>query len=128
VRGASALQGVLDEFPRSPVRVFVVWEPVLVTDLGPPRASVLSRVTDPRAEQLWDPDLRLSKKLVAAARRGSPALAIFSQESKAAWDLAAVIPPGVHWADSMPDPAYCGNPVVDSLDSLRAVLARRPGA
>lgn len=121
MRGASALQGLLTELPDRPVRVLAVWEPVLPTDKGPPTARVLSRLEDPRVEQYWDPGRVLSGRILAAAPR-VPAFALFSGQLDAAWDLAAVYPPGVRWQGGVPTPVYCGNPVVGSLDSLRAHL------
>ena len=126
MRGASALQGLLDELPRNRVRVFAVWEPVLPTDLGPPTGLVLSQLKDSRAEQYWDPKRLLSGRILAAARANVPAFAIFSGDQEAAWDLVAVYPPGVRWGDGIPAPVYCGNPVVAAIDSLRARLAPVP--
>jgi len=125
VRGASALQGLLQELPNRPVRVFAVWEPVLATDTGPPTGSVLSRMTDARVAQYWDPGKLLSRRILAASHT-APAFAIFSGQLEAAWDLAAVYPPGMKWAGGVPAPVYCGNPVVESLDSLRAHLTAAP--
>ena len=125
MRGASALQGLLQELPDRPVRVFAVWEPVLTTDKGPPTASVLSRLTDARVVQYWDPGKLLSNRILAASHT-VPAFAIFSGQLEAAWDLAAVYPPGMKWEGGVPAPVYCGNPVVESLDSLRVHLTSAP--
>jgi hypothetical protein len=122
VRGASALQGVFDEIGDRRVRAFVVWEPVLPTDKGPPGTIALSQLKDARAEQFWDPERILSGRLLTAARRGVPELALFSGDQEAAWDLVAIYPPGVRWADELPRPVYVGNPVVAALDSVRARL------
>ena len=123
MRGASALQGVLDDMKGRPIRALVVWEPVLPTDVGPPTSSVLSKLRDERADQFWDPSRVMSDRVLRAARQGVPAFAIFRGEQRAAWDLVAVYPPGVRWQGDLPAPVYCGNPVVESLDSLRARLA-----
>jgi hypothetical protein len=122
VRGASALQGLLTEMPDKAVRAFIVWEPVLVTDVGPPKTSVLSRVSDVRAEQWWDRDRLLSDRVLKGAREGQPAFAIFSGDQKQVWDLVAVYPPGTKWRDAIPAPSYCGNPLAEAIDSLRARL------
>lgn len=123
MRGASALQGLLLELPGRPVRVFAVWEPVLSTDVGPPTATVLSRLSDARVEQYWDPGRLLSGRILKASHT-VPAFAIFSGQLQAAWDLAAVYPPGASWpSGAVPEPVYCGNPVVESIDSLRAKIA-----
>ena len=123
MRGASALQGLLQEMPGRPVRVFAVWEPVLPTDIGPPTRSVTSRMKDARVEQYWDPGRLLSGRILAASHT-VPAFAIFSGQLQAAWDLAAVYPPGSTWpSGAVPTPVYCGNPVAESIDSLRARIA-----
>ena len=122
VRGASALQGLLEEMPSKRVKVLAVWEPVLDTDHGPPSPTVLSKLKDKRVEQYWDPMRLLSGRILTAARDRVPAFAIFSYEEHAAWDLAAVYPPGAVWEGDLPAPVYCGNPVVGALDSLRARL------
>ena len=123
MRGASALQGLLTELPDRPVRVLAVWEPVLPTDKGPPTARVLSRLEDPRVEQYWDPGRVLSGRILHASHT-VPVFAIFSGQLQAAWDLAAVYPPGSRWpAGDVPSPVYCGNPVAESIDSLRARIA-----
>ena len=36
------------------MRVFVIWEPVLSSDLFAPSTSSLKRVSDPRVSQYWD--------------------------------------------------------------------------
>jgi len=123
VRGASALQGLLQEMPGRRVRVFAVWEPVLPTDVGPPTSSVTSRMKDARVEQYWDPGRLLSGRILTASHT-VPAFAIFSGQLQAAWDLAAVYPPGTSWPrGTVPAPVYCGNPVAESIDSLRARIA-----
>jgi hypothetical protein len=114
VRGASALQGLLTEMPSKPVRAFIVWEPVLATDVGPPTTSVLSRVSDSRAEQWWDRDRLLSDRVLTGAREGLPAFAVFSGDQELVWDLVALYPPGTKWRNAIPAPAYCGNPLADS--------------
>jgi hypothetical protein len=117
---------LLDEMPGRAVRVYAVWEPVLPTDVGPPRANVLSRLTDARVDQYWDPGRVLSGRILAASHT-VPTLAIFSGQLRVAWDLAAVYPPGTRWPEgSVPAPVYCGNPVVESIDSLRVRLAASP--
>jgi hypothetical protein len=112
---------LLQELPDRPVRVFAVWEPVLPTDIGPPTANVVSRLSDARVEQYWDPGRLLSGRILTASHT-VPAFAIFSGELSAAWDLAAVYPPGSRWEGGVPAPVYCGNPVAESIDSLRVRL------
>src|SRR5262245_4645233 len=67
MRGASALQEMLAGIPDRPLGVIVIWEPVLMADIGPPVSSVLSLISDKRAIQFWDKDRSISKLLVQAA-------------------------------------------------------------
>src|SRR5260370_12369747 len=53
VRGASSLEALLESQSDSHLRVFVIWEPVLATDLSAPSTVALRRIHDPRAKQYW---------------------------------------------------------------------------
>src|SRR4030095_9902258 len=66
-RGASAGEDILRSTTQ-PLRVLVVWQPVLKSDLAPPTTGTLSRISDARAIQYWDHDRALSTYLVAVAR------------------------------------------------------------
>ena len=68
MRGASALQDVLAQAKGKDIRVFVVWEPVIVSDVAPPINRVLSRIPDPRVTQYYDKSRLLSRLLVKTAR------------------------------------------------------------
>ncbi len=113
-----------------PVHVLVIWEPVIKTDLAPPTTSALSRISDSRAMQYWDPDRALSAYLVSVARdnprwvrpedRGR-----VTGDGFIVWDAALVFPPGNHWESTLPSPAFSGGPVVDNLDAIRAALSDR---
>jgi len=101
----------------------VVWEPVLITDLAPPSTGVLSRLSDTRAAQFWDKELRLSRAMIQTARKHQ----LLSDEEipgegDIVWDFVAIYPPGVTWEELPPVPAYYGYPVVDVIDEVRARL------
>ncbi|SRR6266699_1878996 len=49
--GASALEALLESQSDSHLRVFVIWEPVLATDLSAPSTVALRRIHDPRVKQ-----------------------------------------------------------------------------
>ena len=126
MRGASALQKVLQENPRKPLRVLVVWEPVLWTDTAAPTTRTLSRVSDPRAEQYWDKDLLLSKEIARSAF-ADKAHALHGDgldEDTIVWDFIALFPPGVRWDASFPSPEYHGYPVVEAVDEVGRRLRR----
>ena len=96
--------------------VFVVWEPVLPTDVAPPTTGDLARCHDPRARQFWDEQTLVSQSLgdTHAPRRGG-----------VAWDYVALFPPGPTWDDKLPPAAFDGGPVVQVADELRDRLASR---
>lgn len=124
MQGASALQKLLDEEQAHPLSVIIVWEPVLLTDLGPPLSSVLSRVSDVEAVQLWDEGRTLSAFLVESVNRDPSLLAPGDSlpADMIVWDIVAVFPPGAIWS-TLPRPAYYGGPVVDVMDQVRSTLA-----
>ena len=103
---------MLEENREAPVRMLLVWMPVLVTDVAAPKKSVLEKARDPRATQHWDPERALSDRLLRAAKSG--ALHMPEAIGKTTmWDFALVYPPGVTWTDSIPKPAFYGGPIID---------------
>lgn len=127
MQGASALQGLLEEFRSLPIEVLVVWEPVLWTDLGPPTSRVLAKTSDARVTQFWDEDRVLSEFMIKAATQDpslfQPGYAL--QPDEIVWDVVAIFPPGASW-DTLPKPSYYGGPVVEVLDRVRAALSAIP--
>ena len=118
-RGASAFGKLLREFPSAPLRVLVIWEPVLRTDLAPPTSHVLGHIGDRRARQFWDAGRLLSTLMVKSAGERGDAV----QENDIAWDLVAIYPPGVRWEDAPPRPDFTDAPVVQAIDAVRERLA-----
>ncbi|PYT26987.1 MAG: hypothetical protein DMG57_19650 [Acidobacteria bacterium] len=111
----------------APVRVFVVWEPVLPTDWGPPSTSTLARVHDLRAAQFWDRRHLLSESLsnrfraLGGPEHFAPADSMNKIEfemGKVIWDFIALFPPG---SDR---PSITAAPVVQGIDDIRAALAK----
>ena len=100
----------------------MVWEPILPTDFTAPTTSVLSRASDRRVQQYWDPDHVLAKQMAADARVPQP-----EQEccvrSGVLWDLAAVYPKGAQWAERMPAALVFNGPVVDITEVIAAALS-----
>ena len=115
MRGASALERVLHELPGASIRVFVVWEPVLLLDTAPPTTAGLALVGDRRASQYWD-QRRLLSTAILDARRAEPG------DLGIVWDWVAVFAPGVRFGDGFPAPRWQGRPIVDVADALRAEL------
>ena len=127
VRGVSALNDLLAEFPDAPLRVYVVWQPVLKTDLGPPLSSVLGLIPDPRAAQFWDPGRALSAEIVRNVN-AEPGRFGFDEPLPAdfvVWDVVAVFDGTAVWDDrSFPAPAYHGGPLAEVIGDTRLALAR----
>ena len=106
--------------------MFVVWEPVIATDVAPPTTGTLQRVHDLRAVQFWDHDRVLSaeivKSVLAAPERYSLADPVYSDSI--VWDAVAVFPPHGRWERNWPVPTYYGFPVVEAAGGLNEALAR----
>jgi hypothetical protein len=81
------------------VRVFVIWEPILLTDWRRPGAAQTAWLPDPRAMHFWDLDHRLSglyggrDRLAALA--ATPRIGFTMRD--VIWDAALVYPPGLKW-------------------------------
>lgn len=110
LRGASALERALDAQMDTRIRVFVVWEPVLVTDWAAPSSFALARIFDRRAQQYWDPGRLLSKTMGETDR------------SSIVWDYVAVHGPGSVWQDAPPKPLFEDGPVLDVTDALTKAI------
>jgi len=102
----------LKEFGGKPIRVFVVWEPVLPTDWGAPATAALRRIDDRRAIQYWDKGRLLSHALGEHDRKS------------VVWDHIIVYERGVIWKQGPPEPLYGGGVVLDVIGPARAALAR----
>ena len=129
LRGASAIQKLLDSQPDPQLRVFVIWEPVIVTDVAPPTSGTLARVHDARAAQFWDEDRVVSAEIVRSVRN-DPGRYRFTEplyEDTIVWDTVLLIPPGARWETAFPVPVYYGYPVVQEIDGLIAALTASSG-
>ena len=110
MRGASALQSLLETQTDSHLRVFVVWEPVLATDLSAPSTIALRRIHDARVKQYWDRNRVLSH---AMGEHDRPSVV---------WDYIAVYKPEQIWTDAPPQPEFKGRPVVRFIEGARKAL------
>lgn len=130
MEGASALQGLLDEFPAEPLAVFAVWEPVLLTDVARPTSATLGLLHDVRVRQYWDRDRALSAEIVRTVRTEPDRYGIGRAlpEDFIVWDVVAVFAAGARWTEEFPVPAYYGGPVVRALGDTRAALGRELAA
>jgi hypothetical protein len=104
------------------VRVFAVWQPMLPTDWAAPARSVLSRLSDQRVQQYWDPNHLLAAQMKKDARAPQPVQDCCIR-SGILWDLAAVYPAGSTWSDRMPAATMFNGPVLDVTDAIENALA-----
>jgi hypothetical protein len=112
LQGASALNKLLAERKDAGIRAFVVWEPVLPTDLGAPSTATLKRLSDQRVSQYWDKEHVVSRLLGERDR------------ASVVWDYVAVYQPGKLWDQAPPEPASSGVPVVRAIDKTRDEIQR----
>jgi hypothetical protein len=112
LQGASAAEHMMREFAGKPLRVFVVWEPVLPTDWSSPSSAALNRISDLRVAQFWDKGRLISHSMGEHDRR------------TIVWDYIAVYAAGVAWEDRPPKPVYQGKPVVQVTEHARAALTQ----
>ena len=110
MRGASALESLLETQTDPHLRVFVIWEPVLATDLGAPSTITLRRIHDLRVKQYWDSKRVLSH---AMGEHDRPSVV---------WDYIAVYKPGQIWTEAPPQPEFTGRPVVRFIEGARKAL------
>jgi hypothetical protein len=117
LRGASAIEKLLEQRHTLPIRILVVWEPMLPTDWSRPSGMVQSRISDTRVIQYWDAD-----HLVAAELQHQ-----LSSEPSCCkrdgilWDLAALYDKQAQWGDSRP--MFADGTVVDAAPDLEKGLA-----
>jgi len=116
LQGASAFEKLLDEQREGKLRIFVIWEPILPTDLAAPSTMTLKRIADPRASQYWDKEHLVSKAI--------------GEEDDVVWDYVAVYPPGRLWEKGPPEPTYSKAPVVHAIEGTREAIQKllREGA
>src|SRR5260370_3146773 len=110
MRGASALESLLETQTDSHLRVFVIWEPVLATDLTAPSTITLRRIHDSRVKQYWDANRVLSH---AMRERDRPSVV---------WDYIAVYKPAQIWTDAPPQPDFTARPVVRFIEGTLKAL------
>ena len=112
LQGASAIERLLEEQHDRRIRVFVIWEPVLPTDLAAPSTMTLKRISDMRASQYWDKEHLISKSL---GERDSDSVV---------WDYVAVYQPGKLWDQAPPAPVYSNVPVIRGIDGTREAIQK----
>lgn len=116
MRGASAIEKVLEAERGQNLRVFVVWEPVLPTDFAAPSTATLARLSDLRVSQYWDKDHLVSHLLGERDRKS------------VVWDYVAVYARGTLWDQTPPQPVYSGTPVVRAIGGATGAIRQLLGS
>ena len=113
---------MLEQNPNPHIRVFAVWEPILLTDYSSPSAGVLARLSDPRVEQYWDKNHlfaeQLAHRLKSDPDHPRPRCC---DESGIDWDEVAVYRQDVYWDDQLPRAVFLDGPVVHVLGFANTV-------
>ena len=123
MQGVSATADILRNTPNPKVKVFVIWEPIIFSDLTLPTDSVLRRITDARAAQFYDSQHLVSKALRAEMLAHGVAGQDYFVKDEYVWDAVAVYPQGVRWESGTgPKPDFVGAPVVRVSDNLGRYL------
>ncbi len=110
MQGASAFERLLNEKREGRIRVFVIWEPVLPTDLAAPSTMTLKRISDARASQYWDKQHLVSSSI--------------GETDGFVWDYVAVYPHGKLWGNAPPEPVYSKAPVIHGIDGTREAIQK----
>ena len=110
-----------------PIKVFAVWEPILLTDWMSPTTGVLARLKDPRVRQYWDKDHVLAKRMGTDARDPQPKQDCCLRDD-ILWDIAALYPAGAEWKDSLPPAVFFNGNVVDQKPALEAAIKLLPAS
>jgi hypothetical protein len=123
LRGASAIEQILDRLAGKKLRVFVVWEPMLPTDWGKPKSGTLARVSDSRAAQFWDPDHLVAREII----RDDPPASVLPkpnccEDGGIYWDMAIIYPPNAVWTAKSPTPLYRNGAVYQVVSEVEAKL------
>ena len=122
LRGASAVETILQNHAHNSVAVFVVWEPILPTDWSAPSTNALQRLNDRRVRQFWD-----TNHIVATALKKTEEIGQLHpnccERKGFLWDLAAAYAPGTQWRETLPQPVLFDGPVVRTTPELDSALS-----
>lgn len=106
------------------MRVVVLWEPVLATDLAGPSDRTLAVVDDSRVAQYWDPGRIVSKDILRAVNDDPKRYGLEERlpDDFVVWDVAVVLAKGTTWEHDFPVPVFYDGPVVDAIDGVREAI------
>lgn len=107
------------------LRVLVVWEPMLPTDWRKPTSGTLSRISDGRAVQFWDPGHLVAHEI---ERDDSPSSLLPAPEccedNHTYWDMAILYPDSATWSAKAPAAIFRDGPVVRVTPQVAAKLSQ----
>jgi hypothetical protein len=103
--------------------VFLVWEPILPSDVAPPTKIAMHRISDRRVRQYWDEQHVLARRLKADARPPQPEPHCCEMDG-ILWDLAAVYPTAAVWKEAPPPAVVFDGPVVSITPSIEAMFGQ----
>ena len=105
------------------MRVFVVWEPMLASDVTPPTTVAMQRITDHRVRQYWDEQHALARRMKADAHSPQPEPHCCDMYG-ILWDLAAVYPKSAMWKDHLPSAVVFDGPIVRITSNIESALSQ----
>lgn len=86
---------VLEEVADPRLRVYLVWGPMLEGDSDAQATQAMAHMSDPRVTHFWTASPAIAESFAKPLVLKSPA-----------WDLIFFYPPGGHWTDPVPQPAW----------------------
>ncbi len=104
------------------MQLFVVWEPILASDVAPPTRLAMHRISDRRVRQYWDEQHVLAGRMKTDARIPQPEPHCCDSNG-ILWDVAAVYPKSATWRETLPSAFVFDGPVVSITSSIEAALA-----
>jgi hypothetical protein len=123
LKGATDTQRVLANHPRSEIKVFVVWQPILPTDWMRPNTAVLHRLDDVRVRQFWNADRAVGQVFRRSfERRESQPSCCYHGDVW--WDMVAVFPRGAEWTETLPEPLLLEGTVGDAAPAFDALPSK----
>ena len=129
---AELKRDVLARIASPGLRVYTVWVPIMAEDSADTARAAAARLDDPRVSHFWDEGGALSRAMGSALR-----LPGTRGDSGVAWDIYLLYPPGPHWSDPAPRPAFWMHQLMgvdphqarffEGAVFAKEVLARLPG-
>ena len=101
--------------------MFVVWEPMIRTEVMRPTTLAMHLISDPRVRHYWDEQHTVARRMKSDARAPQPEPQCCEMDG-ILWDLAAVYPRSAIWKDAMPAAEVFDGPVVSITSSINAAL------